>query len=369
MTSPQRSVRATLAGGMAPATVATATLAAAGLVVLVLTLVALPGSRGWGYDFEAYFGAALRLLASGSPYQPETLGGPFRPGPGGLYLYSPLPALLIVPLTWLGLGAATMVWAIAHVAALLGASLLLPVSPRVRLAVIGVGGLSLPAISDVTLGNVSLFVTALSMVAWRFADRPAAGATIALAMSMRPTLGVLLGWWALRRRWRPLAWALGSGVALVALSLPFVGVAGYLDYLAVLRNVTGVTGVAENVDLASSALALGLPGAVAQAALYAGYGVAIAAMLISLRRDRDTGFVVVAVASLLLSPLLWGHYLTQLLLPAALLAQRGQAWGLLLPLAGWGVLFGLGWLLPLAVVVATVAPLLVRPRGEAGRRI
>ena len=54
------------------------------------------------YDFDAYYDAALRLMATGTPYQAETLDGPFRPGPYGLYLYSPPLALLFVPLTWLG---------------------------------------------------------------------------------------------------------------------------------------------------------------------------------------------------------------------------------------------------------------------------
>jgi hypothetical protein len=35
------------------------------------------------------------------------------------------------------------------------------------------------------------------------------------------------------------------------------------------------------------------------------------------------------------SPFIHPHYLVLLLLPAALLAERGHWWGLLLPLAGW----------------------------------
>jgi len=39
--------------------------------------------------------------------------------------------------------------------------------------------------------------------------------------------------------------------------------------------------------------------------------------------------VVTATASLLLSPLLWDHYLVMLVLPAAFLASRGQPWALI----------------------------------------
>jgi hypothetical protein len=41
------------------------------------------------------------------------------------------------------------------------------------------------------------------------------------------------------------------------------------------------------------------------------------------------------MASLLLSPLLWDHYLTNLLIPAAFLAARGRTGGLALPLLCW----------------------------------
>ena len=58
-------------------------------------------------------------------------------------------------------------------------------------------------------------------------------------------------------------------------------------------------------------------------------------MLVSLRYDRETSFMVTIGATLLLAPLLWDHYLATLLLPAAFLAQRGRWWGLALPLLAW----------------------------------
>jgi hypothetical protein len=46
-------------------------------------------------------------------------------------------------------------------------------------------------------------------------------------------------------------------------------------------------------------------------------------------------FVVTAMATLLTAPFMHPHYLVMLLLPAALLADRGRYWGLALPLLGW----------------------------------
>ena len=58
----------------------------AAIVFLLLILAlshALYGSAAWAYDFSAYHHAVLRLIATGSPYQPGwTLNeGPFQAGP------------------------------------------------------------------------------------------------------------------------------------------------------------------------------------------------------------------------------------------------------------------------------------------------
>lgn len=102
-----------------------------------------------------------------------------------------------------------------------------------------------------------------------------------------------------------------------------------------LRNLSGVTGVDKNHDLATSAMELGLDESLADLALLMGYALGIAAVVLSLRREPDLGFIVTATASLLLSPLLWDHYLAMLVLPAAFLVSRGRSWGLALPLLTW----------------------------------
>ena len=80
------------------------------------------------------------------------------------------------------------------------------------------------------------------------------------------------------------------------------------------------------------------------------------------------------MATLLLSPLLWDHYLTNLLVPAAFLAARGRPWGLALPLLCWAptILVALApstkpWaealLAPIAVA-GVLLPFLARSTGE-----
>ena len=336
-------------------------LALVGAAAVAAAVIVNFGSAGWGYDFRAYYDAAVRLATSGTPYQAATLGGPFRPGPGGLYLYSPLPALTLVPLIALGPSAATALWESLHVALLVLTCALLPVSRNVRLATFGVAALSQPVLIDLNLGNVSLLVTFMSVVLWRWLDRPAGSAALAVSLAIRPTMALFMPWGLVRGRWRPAFWSVVVGAALIVASLPFVAVRGWTDYLVVVRNISDVTGVFNNDDLGSAALQLGASPALAAVALFAGYVIAGVAVLVSLRRDRELSFVVTLMAALLLSPLMWNHYLTQLVVPAAFLASRGRLWGLALPVLAWLP----GPFLPLVALAGLLAPLVAPDRAEA----
>ena len=311
-------------------------LALAGVIVLLSAISTWIGrSPGWAYDFHAYYDAALRLIATGTPYQAETLSGPFRPGPFGLYLYSPVPALLFVPLTGLGEAVAINVWMALRVGLLVLTCTLMPVSRAIRLGMLGIAGLSMPVLFDLNLGNVSLIVTFCAVVVWRYLDRPLGSIALAASLTMRPAMALIGAWWLLRGLWRPVLWTAAMGLVIVVLTLPYVGLERWLEFLTVLRNVSNVTGVRSNIDLGSSVLLLGGPTWLAQVALYAGYVTAIGAVLLSLRRDREISYVVTLMATLMLSPLMWDHYLTNLLVPAAFLASRGRPWAMALPLLCW----------------------------------
>ncbi|MBA2570339.1 MAG: DUF2029 domain-containing protein [Chloroflexi bacterium] len=329
-------------------------LAALGAVFLVASMAVLVGSPGWGYDFEAYYVAALRLARGDGVYQPWTLAEAFRPGPYGLYLYAPPLAIAFLPLTALSLSTATALWVAVRIVLLGVACALMPVSRPIRLATFAAAAFSSAVLSDLHLGNVSVVVACLSVFVWRWLDRPQGSAALALCLSVRPTMGLVCVSWLLRRRLRPVIWTAIAGVALVAITLPFVGLQGYRDYLTVLSHVSEVTGVANNLDLGSTVLRMGGAPIAATVALFLGYAVGIGAMLLSLRRDRELNYVVTLGASLLLAPLLWDHYLASLIIPAAFLAQRGRSWGVLLPLLAWAP----PPLLSLLVVASTVLPFL-----------
>ena len=203
---------------------------------------------------------------------------------------------------------------------------------------------------------------------------PLSGVALAAALVVRPTMAVIAGWSLLRGVWRPVVATTLAFGAIVVVSLVWLPLDLWFSWLTVLRNVSDVTGVRANVDLGSAVLLLGGTPGLAQLALYAGYALAVGAILLSLRRDRELSFVVTLMATLLLSPLLWDHYLTNLLVPAAFLAARGRLWGLALPLLCWGPTilvalvpstkpFAEALLAPIAVA-GVFLPFLARAAGE-----
>jgi len=341
-------------------------LAIAGVLVLAFALISWTGASAAGsaYDFHAYYDAALRLISTGTPYQAETLRGPFSPGPYGLYLYAPPLAILFVPLTWLGDQAAMLAWLALRIALLVATCALLPVSRPIRLASFGIAALSAPFLLDLNLGNVSLIVTFLAVVAWRWLDRPASAVAVAASLALRPTMAVVVGWWLLRGKLRPIVWTVLAGSLIFLLTLPFVGIDGWFDYLTVIRNLSNVTGVPKSFDLGSAVLLLGGPAWLSTLALFAGYATAVVATLFSLRRDRELSYVVTVMSSLLLAPLMWDHYLTLLLVPAAFLAGRGRIWALSLPLLAWVPVLVGGALYPVLALAGLLLPFLARSAGE-----
>jgi hypothetical protein len=201
-----------------------------------------------------------------------------------------------------------------------------------------------------------------SVVAWRFLDRSIGAAAIAFAITVRPTFAIYLVWWALRRRWRLAVVCLGTGLGIVLLTLPVVGIGAYRDFLTLLRNLSDVTGVPNNMDFGSSLARLGVPVAVSTAALLLGYAVAVGAIVVSLRRGAEISFLVTLGATLLLSPLLWDHYLVLVLPVIGFLLER-RAWaGAILALL---TLFWMpAWMAPFIALAATLGPFLARPVRE-----
>ena len=151
-----------------------------------------------------------------------------------------------------------LTWHALHILTLVLACAVMPVSATVRLAAFGVAALSHAVTFDISVGNVSSLLLLPMALAWRWLDRPGGAVAQALAICVRPTLGIVVVWQLLRRQWRAVAWTLGAGLVIMAMTLPIVGLDGYVDYLAVLRNMTDTLGVERNLDLGRPPCVLGL---------------------------------------------------------------------------------------------------------------
>lgn len=332
-------------------------LALAGTAILAVASVSFQGSRGYGYDFAAYDAAARRIVDGLPLYLPDTAQRYASGAYEGLYLYPPPVAVALVPLAALSADGATLIWFVARIAALAIGCLILPIALRIRLTVFAVACVSYPVLFDLNLGNVSIVTFVFTAIAWRASGRWPAAIAHAALVAIRQPFGVFLVMWAARGDRRRIGMTVAAGLVLFALTLPVVGLATYLDFFTVLRSLPDITTGPHNLSLKTTVLAIGAPESIASLAVPFGAAVALGASLFAgRRRDDAIAIVVTAVATMLVSPFLHPHYLALLLLPAALLADRGRMWGLLLPLAGWLP----GPMLPL-VPVAVIAAVLTLP--------
>jgi hypothetical protein len=341
-------------------------LGATGLAILVLSAIGYRSQADYGYDFLAYLDAAERVLATGSPYQPETIDGPFQPGPGGLYLYPPPLAASLIPLTPLDRMFAIDVWLVGRLVALVVACALMPVATWIRGAALLGASVCLAIRLDLAIGNVSLLLLLPMVIAWRWPAKWPGGLALASMILVRPTFGVVLVDRLARARFRVVLHTVLIALGIAIATLVVVSPVAYPEYVRVLGNLTGLAGIPRNADLASLGLRLGLSPAVSQAMQLLGYGLAIGAMLIALRRDAEGGLIVAFCATLLLSPLLWVHYLAVLVVTGAFVAGRGWWPALAMPLLAWAP----EALLPFVAMAAIAVPLLAsRPGGESGIRV
>jgi hypothetical protein len=212
----------------------------------------------------------------------------------------------------------------------------MPVSRTARLSTFAVAAVSFPVLFDLNLGNISVVVFALSAVAWRLLDGPIAALVHASLVAIRFPFGAFFVLWLIQRRFRMIVFTIVAGLALILVSLPIVGLGAYRDYVTILAGLPDIGTGLNNFSLKSTALTFSVPPAIAGFGTIVGFVASVAAIAFAgLRRDGDVAFVVTAIATLLTAPFMHPHYLVMLLLPAALLADRGRYWGLALPLLGW----------------------------------
>lgn len=320
--------------------------------MLLVTLGAAAGSDKLAYDFHAsYLPAADALRAEGTPYV-EDAELP--------YVYPPVLAEVLLPLTYVPEGVASFLAFVASFAAVMGALALVGVRDVRCFAALVIWA---PCWNALEMANVTALLMLLVALAWRYRDAPWASAgALGAALSLKLFLWPLLFWALVTRRVRTalLAVAIGSMVVLAAWAA--IGFAGLVSFPEQLREVD----FDDSYSFVGIAASLGLDPIVGRVAtILFGVGLLVVVGYFGRQRDDARAFACAVVAALALTPVVWLHYLVFMAVPLGIRRPTFSAlW--LLPIVLWIVPRddnGAGFepLLPMAVVVSLLAGMLVRP--------
>ena len=290
------------------------------------------------YDFRhAYLPAAHAVLDGESPL-PE-IDDP-RLAAETAYVYPPLLAYALTPLTPLSENSASVVATLGAIALLAGALLILGIRDwRCYGAVL----LWSPTLNAVHTASASLLLVLAAALAWRFRNRaPPFSAALGLGIAVKLVIWPLVVWALATRR---LAAAAGAVLvaALAALAswaaLGFEDLTRYPELLDRLQELEAE----ESYSLVGVLATLGIEGGFAQVpVLIVGAGLLIASVVYGRRREDLRSFTLAISAGLALTPILWQHYLVLLVVPLAVARPR----------------FSGIWLVPVFVWLA--------PRGDNG---
>lgn len=311
------------------------------LVILPLLLLGLCASvvitsGRHGSDFATFYDAGRAVLRGHSPYPvlaslPSVADRLFAP-----FVYPPVAAWSMIPLSVLPFGVAVIVYFLLNVAAIGLALRLLGVSDW---RCYSIAFASAPVYAAAGVGTISPLLLLGVAAAWRYRDRAlAVGLLVAYVMTAKVFLWPLWLWLVRTRRFAAAGIAAGAATAAVFASWAAIGFAGLGEYPRLLARMTQLEGP-RSYSLYSLFRSLGAGGGAAQVLVY---GVALGALLAALlfvRGDREWLVVTLGIA-LLATPILWPHYLVLLFVPIALMRrQLSPLWIVVLLLwpdaAGW----------------------------------
>ena len=286
------------------------------LVLAVARLTAVGGLHGT--DFGTFYESGLRALHGLSPYPslaslPEVADRTsFAP-----FVYPPLLAFAIIPISILPFAVANMVFFCLSVAAVILALRLLGVRDPVCYAA---AFMSAPVLAAPGNGSISAFLLLGVAVAWRYRDRtwPVASAVAAVIVA-KLFLWPLWLWLVYTRRSAAAALAAGLGIVATFGAWAVIGFAGLRDYPQLLARLSELTGV-NSYSLYALERAAGMPAAAAQIVMFA-IGAVVAWLAVRYARggQRDARLFMAAIGlALLLTPIMWEHYLVLLFVPIAI---------------------------------------------------
>ena len=306
-------------------------LAVASVVVPIWVLVLAARAHSIAVDFRGAFLPGAHAVVHGvSPYGAV---GSKAVTEGIAFLYPPLTAYVVAPLTLLS----------PTVSGLLATAAVVAMVPATLLALdvrdwrcYACAFLWFPVVFGIQTANATLpLVLGLALV-WRYRNRSAAGALAAgVVIAVKLFFWPVLVWFVATRRYRGAALGAAASVFLVLVPWAGIGFAGLRGYPNLLAGVSRIEGPHSYSVAALLYPALPSWTAATAAETALGLGILVLAAALGWRgRDRDA-FALTIVAVLVLTPLVEMHYLAVLLVVVALYRPRlGAAW--LAPLLIWG---------------------------------
>ena len=322
---------------------------------------ALFAVAGWVVppDLGIFLDAGDDILAGRDPYQNVEGIGHYLG-----YVYPPLLAFAVTPLSVLPESVATILWALLTALCVVGALWLLGVRDWRCYPVALLWPFNREAIEYGAIGPLLLLVVA---ACWRYRDNPwGVSTTTGTAVALKLFLWPLALWLAFTGRVRAAALSIVTAIVLVFVPWAAIGFTGLTQYPALLQEVADQQDY-RSYSVVALVRSLGAPAALANA-LSLACGLALLALaLLAARgpgragRERDRRSLTFALAAaLVLTPVIWPHYLVLLLAPVALARPRlTPLW--LLPLTAT-ILYAFDWyrpspegeVLPVATITALV---------------
>ena len=328
-------------------------------LLIVLVAARYLVGRHLGFDYRPLWEASRHLFHGASPYPAVHAAALHNEQQ---FVYPPVAAVLAAPLAVFPFGVAAALFAAVEVAATV---LTLRVLDVRDWRCYGVVFLWYPVLQNFLLGSITSVLALGLAVAWRYRDDRRVSIVVSAALiAAKVFLWPLLFWFAATRRWRTALWALGVGLAAVALSWALVGFAGLTSYPRLLDELSRLESW-KSYSAVALGLVLGLStGEARTLAIIAGAAVIAAMLIIGYRRGDDAAtdrhtFVLAIAAAFLFSPIVWTHYLALLVVPIAISRRtltplwfvplamwattgqsNGHAWQVAVGLAVWAVVLG-----------------------------
>jgi alpha-1,2-mannosyltransferase len=291
-------------------------------------------------DFLSFWQAGGQVLHARSPYpivdSLPAVADRFTFEP---FVYPAPAAVGMVPFAVLPFAVATTLFLALSVGAIVAALRMLDVRDwRCYGAVFA----SVPVLAGTSLGAFSPLLLLGAAAAWRYRDRVTVVAPIVAALVVTKLfLWPVWLWLVYTRRYAAAALSAGLGLIATIGAWALFGFAGLRDYPRLLARMTELVGTQSYSPFALLRTE-GFGGSAAQRLVFAIGVVLIAWAAWTLRAGRtdERAFVAALGLALVLTPILWPHYLVLLYLPIALLRKNFSGlW--LVPLLFW--FDGNGW--------------------------